>query len=172
MNLDDLKKQKVAAWIEEGLKLSEIQSKLASELGVQLTYMEVRLLVNDLKLMPKDPPAPQPTTAIAGQPATGDAALPEAESLEEPLPEEAPGAAPGEPGVGAVSVSVTVDRVARPGAMVSGSVTFSDGNVAGWYLDQMGRLGIVPQQTGYRPAPPDLQAFQIELQKELQKLGF
>jgi len=172
MNLDDLKKHKVAAWIEEGLKLSEIQNKLASELGANLTYMEVRLLVNELKLMPKDQPPPQPTTAIAGQPPSEGAALPGEERLEEPLAEEALGAAPGEPGARAVSVAVSVDRVARPGAMVSGSVTFSDGNTAGWYLDQMGRLGIVPQQTGYRPAPQDLQAFQIELQKELQKLGF
>ncbi len=170
MNLDELKKQKVAAWIEEGLKLSEIQSRLASELGVPLTYMEVRLLVNDLKLMPKDQPTPQPTKPISAQPAAGGAALPEAEQPEELLPEEVPGVAQGEPGAGAVTVSV--DRVARPGAMVSGSVTFSDGNTAGWYLDQAGRLGIVPQKTGYRPAPPDLQAFQIEVQKELQKLGF
>ncbi len=40
-----------------------------------------------------------------------------------------------------------VDTVARPGAMVSGSVTFSDGQKGHWYLDQMGRLGVAPEIT-------------------------
>ncbi len=64
MNLDDAQKRQVSAWIHAGLKLSEIQSRLAAELGVRLTYMEVRLLVDDLKLVPKDvePPAPAATT--------------------------------------------------------------------------------------------------------------
>jgi hypothetical protein len=31
MNLDDSQKQKVAAWIEEGLRLSDIQNRIASE---------------------------------------------------------------------------------------------------------------------------------------------
>ena len=69
-------------------------------------------------------------------------------------------------------VSVKVAAVARPGALVSGNVTFSDGNGAEWHLDQMGRLGLSPKQPGYKPSPADLEAFQIELQEELQKLGF
>src|SRR5437588_4765701 len=122
MNLDEAQKQRVAGWIEGGLKLSDIQSKLASELGLTLTYMEVRLLVNDLKLMPKDQPDRTPTAAIAtAQKAEGMA--PEAEAPGEEAPQE-----PVQPGTGAISVSV--DRVARPGALVSGSVTFSDANVA------------------------------------------
>ena len=54
MSLDAAQRTKVAEWIEQGLKLSEIQSRLASEMGVRLTYMEARLLVDDLKLTPKD----------------------------------------------------------------------------------------------------------------------
>ncbi len=69
-------------------------------------------------------------------------------------------------------VSVSVDSLARPGALVSGRVTFSDGNTAEWYLDQSGRLGVMPAQQGYRPSPTDLHEFQMELQNELQKLGF
>ncbi|MCI0353134.1 MAG: hypothetical protein L0Z53_27255, partial [Acidobacteriales bacterium] len=59
MNLDDAQKQQVMKWVEEGLKLSEIQNKIMSELGLRLTYMEVRFLLDDLKLKPKDkePPA-------------------------------------------------------------------------------------------------------------------
>jgi len=170
MNLDEIKKQKVAAWIREGLKLADIQKRLASELGVNLTYMEVRFLVDDLKLTPKDQPPPQAPGEISGAPrATG--VPPEAEESEAPFPDEAE-AAPVPPAPGGGSLSLSVDQVARPGALVSGNVSFSDGNSAAWYLDQMGRLGIVPKQSGYRPSPQDLQTFQLELQKQLQKLGF
>ena len=69
-------------------------------------------------------------------------------------------------------MKVTVDAVTRPGAMVSGKVTFSDGQKATWYLDEMGRLGLVPAQQGYKPSPEDVQAFQRTLQAEMQKLGY
>ena len=46
-------------------------------------------------------------------------------------------------------------------ALASGKVTFSDGNRAEWYLDQAGRLGLVPQQQGYRPPAADVQQFQM-----------
>jgi hypothetical protein len=170
MNLDETTKQKVAAWIQEGLKLSEIQSKMASELGQRLTYMEVRLLVDDLKLTPKDQTPPQPTPQLSSPSAPGKAAP--SDEAEEPFPQEIPGADEPAAAPGAAKISLSVDRVARPGALVSGNVTFPDGNSAGWYLDQLGRLGIVPTQAGYRPAPADLQAFQLELQNQLQKLGF
>ena len=168
MTLDEAKKKTVGAWIEQGLKLSDIQSKLASEMGVTLTYMEVRLLVDDLKLTPKDQPKPQPigqfsTTASKTAGAQEASAPPVEDGLEE-VDEAA--AAPGGKGI-----SVSVDQLARPGALVSGNVTFGDGQAAAWYLDQSGRLGIVPQQQGYRPSAADLQTFQVELQKQLHKLG-
>ena len=59
MILDDTQRNKVAAWINEGLKLAEIQKRLEIEFGLRLTYLDVRFLVDDLKLKPKDPP-PQP----------------------------------------------------------------------------------------------------------------
>ena len=68
-------------------------------------------------------------------------------------------------------VSVSVDQLTRPGSMVSGKVTFSDGNTAEWYLDQMGRLGLAPQKAGYRPPPADVQQFQAALEAELSRLG-
>ena len=69
MNLNEEQRQQVAAWVADGLKLSEIQRRLASELNVGLTYMEVRLLVDDLKLTPKDPEPPKPATPIETPPA-------------------------------------------------------------------------------------------------------
>jgi hypothetical protein len=67
---------------------------------------------------------------------------------------------------------VTVDQLARPGAMVSGKVTFSDGQKADWYLDQAGRLGVVPVVQGYKPSAADVQQFQLALQDEMAKMGF
>lgn len=163
MKLDDAQKQQVKQWIDAGLKLAEIQNKIASEFGVSLTYMDVRFLVDDLKVMPKDPTppkAPEPAPAPASVPAPGGVAG-ENEFPAGELPPENTG-----------QVKVEVDALARPGAFVSGNVTFSDGQTAQWYLDQTGRLGFVPKQPGYRPSAVDLQMFQMQLQNELQKLGF
>jgi tetratricopeptide (TPR) repeat protein len=55
-------------------------------------------------------------------------------------------------------VSLRVDQVTRPGAIVSGKVTFSDGQQTDWFLDQTGHLGVVPKQQGYKPSAADLQA--------------
>jgi len=62
--------------------------------------------------------------------------------------------------------------IARPGAIVSGKVVFSDGQQAEWYLDQTGRLGVVPKQQGYKPTAADVQQFQAALQSEMARMGF
>jgi hypothetical protein len=150
MNLDETQRKKVVGWIDEGLKLSEIQKRLETECGLRVTYLDLRLLVDDLKLKPKDPaPPPKPPAS--------------------PAPDVKSPLAPADTAAGRVSVSV--DQLARPGAMVSGKVTFSDGKSAEWILDQSGRLGIVPGEKGYKPSAIDLQEFQVALQAELQKLG-
>ena len=79
--------------------------------------------------------------------------------------------APEEPAAGG-GVSVSVDHLARPGAVVSGKVTFSDGQSADWYLDQTGRLGLVAKTPGYRPPAADVPQFQAALDAELRKMGF
>jgi len=163
MDLDESQRKKVAEWVAQGLKLSEIQNRLQSELGVRMTYMEVRLLVDDLKLTPKDVDVPRaPATALAG-PGQGANAKPAQAHAQSP-----PGRTGG-PSAGGVSVSV--DQIARPGAVVSGRVTFSDGQKAEWYVDQMGQLGLAPQQQGYRPPATDVQQFQMALDAELSKMG-
>ena len=68
-------------------------------------------------------------------------------------------------------MNVSVDTVTRPGALVSGKVTFSDGNTADWYLDQTGRLGLMPKTEGYRPSAGDVQAFQAALEREITRAG-
>lgn len=161
MKLDESQKQKVTEWIGQGLKLAEIQTRLGSELGVRMTYMEVRMLVDDLKLTPKDVEPPKPVSSVL--PTPGAAPQPGAPA---PLTgNEGPKPASG-------GVKLSVDQLARPGAVVSGRVTFSDGQQAEWYFDQTGRLGLSPQQQGYRPTPADLQSFQASLETELSRLGF
>jgi hypothetical protein len=163
MNLDERQRRQVGEWIEQGLKLSEIQGKLAKEFGITMTYMDVRFLIDDLKLKPKDilPPAP-PTVAPAQSPSQPAPASPLAGT-----PASAAGAVPA-----GSSVSVTVDHVARPGAIVSGRVAFSDGKGGAWLIDQTGRPGLVPDEQGYRPSPQDISSFQMQLQTQLAQMGF
>ena len=152
MQLTDEQKERVRAWIEEGLQPFEIQKRLEEEFDLHLTYMEVKLLLSELNLTPKDreekePKAEQPSD----QAATG-----------EPQPADQ----------GTGSVSVTIDEVTRPGAVVSGRVRFRDGKEAAWYLDQYGRLGLVPPEPGYRPSPEEVAEFQAALEQELRRRGY
>lgn len=157
MTLDETQRKKVAGWIADGMKLSEIQTRLASDLGVRMTYMDVRFLVDDLKLTPKDAEPPKPVAPVATPPQKSPGGL----KLEDtPAPENS-----------VSGVSVSVDQLTRPGAVVSGKVTFSDGKKADWYIDQTGRLGLAPQEAGYRPPTADVQQFQIALEAELSKMG-
>jgi hypothetical protein len=161
MNLEDNQRQAVSKWISEGAKLSEIQNRLASEFGIKLTYMEARFLVDDLKLTPKDPEPPKVVAPPIAEKTAPTAAVPN----------------PALPGTEAVppaggNVSVIVDQITRPGAIISGKVNFSDGQIADWYLDQTGRLGVVPKQQGYKPSAADVQEFQLALQQEVAKLGY
>lgn len=172
MKLDDTQKKTVAAWIDEGAKLNDIQKRLAAEFAVTLTYMEVRMLVDDLKVMPKDPPPPpEPPKATAPAPAQGQPPLQALPDEDAALAPDLAGTPDAASGLSAGRVTVTVDRVTRPGAMVSGGVTFRDGVTAQWYLDQTGRMGLTSSQAGYKPSAADVQAFQLELDKEFQRLG-
>lgn len=170
MTLNDEQKQQVAAWVREGLGLAEVQRRLEGEFGLRPTFMEVRFLVDDLDLELADPepakpaePAPQaPADALAGEPAVAPEPA-DAELEEDPFDAAAGGG----------SAQVSIDPIQRPGALVSGSVTFSDGETMGWQLDQMGRLGLLPGASeGYRPSEADIAAFQVELQNALQRHGF
>ena len=161
MKLDETQRLAVTKWISEGAKLAEIQTRLATEFGLKLTYMEARFLVDDLKLTPKDPEPPKFVEPPAAATPLTTTPIPPGEVpvADEVLPP-------------ASKVVVTVDQITRPGAIVSGKVAFSDGQLADWYLDQAGRLGVVPKQQGYKPSAADVQDFQLALQQEVAKLGY
>ncbi len=148
-----LEQQQVARhWLADGMKLSDFQRRLETDFGLRMTYMDVRMLVTDLQVMPKDPEPPK----TAPVPETPN---PSSLSPAEPEPEPAGG------------VKVIVDAVTRPGAMVSGKVTFSDGQKATWLLDTTGRLGLMPDTKGYRPSAADGQEFSMALEQELMRMG-
>lgn len=139
MTITDEQKARIAKWIEADADLAKIQQKLKEEFGISLTYLETRFLADDLKLQLKDP-EPEPSDLPA-----------EPEPLETAPP-------PGK-------VSATIDQITRPGAMISGRMTFSDGEKGDWYLDATGRIAMNPSTPGYRPSQEDLMAFQTELER-------
>jgi hypothetical protein len=157
--------------------------------------MDVRFLVDDLNLQLKDPkpsaspsdvsktPAPEtarPSPEKKGfidkmkekvglapkdQPSAGDQVPLETEADFE---DEGPGPLSG------AKVSLSVDAVTLiPGALASGTVTFSDGVTGKWIVDQYGRPGFTEiSKPGYRPSPADAQSFMQELSLSLQRKGF
>lgn len=154
--LTDLQKQQVAIWVSEGLSLAQIQTKIEDELGVAMTYMDVRFLVDDLNLELQDSVPETPVEpAEEDQPAT-----PPAGTQEEAQTPPASG------------VSLSVDAVQIPGVIASGDVTFSDGVRGKWLIDQSGRPGLAEFPEGYRPPQADMPEFQQKLVVELRKLGF
>lgn len=168
--LSEEQKGIVAQWFAAGAGLAEIQKRISEEFGIDLTYLDVRLLVADLPqpVEPEPPKAEVPETL--GNPA--DADYPE--EPEVPARSEEPGdqgipPSPEEP-IGA-ELSVSVDPLAPPGAIACGSVVFSDGTAGKWVLDQMGRLGLSGLPADYRPPPEDGAQFQAKLVAALRAKG-
>ena len=85
------------------------------------------------------------------------------------MPPDEPQPAGDAPAAGAVSVSL--NPIAIPGTIASGSVTFSDGTAGKWYLDEMGRLGLADIPQGYRPPAADGADFQRQIVSLLRSKG-
>jgi hypothetical protein len=154
MSLTDAQKLAVSTWIEGGKTLADVQQLLREEFSISMTYMDVRFLVDDLDIVFTEP-ADEASDADADADAD---AVDVAEIVEEGVP---------------AGVSVEVDAIMRPGALVSGTVKFSDGVSLGWQLSGAGQLGLIPgDDPEYRPNPEDVQSFQSQLEEVLRKKGF
>lgn len=131
----------IKSWAAEGAQLPGIQLRIKEDFGFSLTYMDTRMLVLDLGI-----------ELIV-------------EKKEEPAPEvkQAP--------VPTGEVSVTMDEIAIPGAIVSGKVVFSDGEGGIWMLDQTGRPGLDPDTPGYTPSREDIMEFQKQLRALIESTG-
>lgn len=188
MQLTPQQEALVRAWAAEGATLSDIQTRLADECGLRLSYLDTRFLLLDLKVdlvekTRKDPPprdlAAAPEVGADAYGSAGDEGEPPVEDdaygAAPPLPgEENPGAAggAGEPPApleddaapGTSTLTVELARIQRPGFAASGSVTCSDGVKGEWGIDAYGRLALAfPDNRGYRPSAADQQAFMQQL---------
>lgn len=156
----------VELWAADGATLHQVQDRLKSEFGITLTYLDARLLMLDVGVRIKDKPR-EPEKAPESEAEPEPQATPEAEAdvdaggdlTEEELPAGG-------------GLEMGADQIAIPGALISGKVTFSDGQKASWFLDQMGRLGLNGAPQGYQPPPADIPLFQQQLDLLLQKAGF
>ncbi len=190
MTLTPEQKQAVTQWVAAGDNLSAVQKKLSEQFKLSLTYRDVRFLVDDLNLELKDR-APKvdasdvskaPAHPASGQPGEKKGFLDKAKEklgigkgAEEPAEDElADEPYEDSPPAGSSTVTVSVDKVTLiPGALASGTVTFSDGVTAKWIVDQYGRPGLTDvSKPGYRPNAADGQAFMQELSATLQRRGF
>jgi len=165
MQITEDQKATVKKLIEEGCGLQDIQNRLNTEHKLSLTYMDVRFLLLDLGLSVKEKATPKAAELDITKAKAAKAVPPPADGVAEEVfeDEDAP--------VGPGGVSIEIDRIKRPGALVSGSVTFSDGVKSNWSLDQFGRLALEGGKEGYRPSKSDIQAFQQELTRLLQSRG-
>lgn len=139
-----LSQDQVAAlkqWAADGATLSDLQRHLKDDFGFSLTYMDTRFVVLDLGI--------QLIEEVKEEAKTGVKATP----------------------IPTGKVTVTMDTLTLPGAMVSGKVTFSDGETAIWLLDRSGRPGLDPDTPGYRPTQEDILEFQKQLRVLLEKSG-
>ena len=157
--MDDMTvKRFVAQKLQEGIKLSDIQTMLADELDCRMTFLDLRLLAAELEGVdwsqfdPKEKKAEE-----APAPAAPTADAPPAAA-----PEEGASEAPAAPAAAGNTV-VELSRLSRPGAMAHGTVTFASGVTAEWIIDEMGRLGL--DKVSGQPTEQDIQDFQVELRK-------
>ena len=140
MNEAELKKF-VGSRLNEGVSLNQIQKMLAEEYDTRMTFLELRLLaaeIEDVDWSRQDP-----------------------EEKPEEKKSEPQAAAPAGDG----KISVEISKIARPGAVMNGTVTFPSGVSGEWLLDQMGRPDF-DKLTG-EPTQDDMRAFVQELQRKL-----
>ena len=178
MTLTEEQKTTLGDWVEAGADLGEIQNRLKDEFGLNLTFLDTRFLLGDLGLEllsdreePEEEEAPaeenSPPADDSPPPTDDESGQPEQSGETDDVPPD-----PDEVSPEGGKLDLTVDALTLPGAVVSGKVTFSDGETAAWYLDQMGRLGLDASTPDYQPSPEDVAAFQVELQNVLRKQGF
>ena len=131
----------IKTWAAEGATLPDIQLRMKEEFNLSVTYMDTRFVILDLEIELKE------------------------EKKEEPVAEKK--AAPFATG----EVTVTMDTIALPGAMVSGKATFSDGEAAIWIIDQTGHPRLDSDTAGYKPSQEDILEFQAQLRALIESRG-
>lgn len=174
MKLNDSQLKQVAAWFAAGERLSDIQRRIAEEFGIEMTYLDVRLLVSDLPQPEEKRDAAAEESSAAASESGCAASESDVADTEQGMSDNDAGcaeAAKEEEASGAGSVSVSMSPIAIPGTIAAGSVVFSDGTSGKWYLDETGRLGLADLPQGYRPPPADGADFQRQIVSLLRSKG-
>lgn len=153
MTLEPQQIEAVKKWLAEGASLSDVQKRLKDEFGVSMLYLDLRMLVLDIGAQVKDPPKPESPKAPDADTSSTDA--PDDE-LTPPGPR----------------VSITLDRVVKPGALASGDATFPNGDKIHWVLDRTGRAGIDHAPEDFNPSEDEINAFNHALRDTLMKNGY
>ncbi len=131
----------IKSWAADGAQLSEIQKRITEEFKISVTYMDTRFAILDLGIELVE------------------------EKKEEPTAKVVPALIP------SGKVTVTMDSIAVPGALVSGRVEFSDGESGLWKLDQTGRPSLDLANPEYEPVQEDIVEFQTQLRALIQSAG-
>ena len=165
----------IKSWIESGDDLGKIQNQINESFDINLTYLETRFLLSDLKIElnedeeeEEEEPVDEPSAEIQDSDNV-------TENTEDPeqlgTPSDDPEKEETDEGAQPTNINVSVDSITQPQCVISGKVTFSDGQLASWWFDQVGQLGLNPDQEGYTPSPEDVAVFQVELRKVLAEQG-
>jgi len=152
------RKQVVTELLGKGQTLSQILDYLHKEKSDTITYMELRLLLSEM------PDAKLPENEVRKS-------VPPPESLPSIGAPKDAGAAIGSGAPAGGKLSISVDQVPAPGAMLSGYARFASGAKAHWFLDEMGRLGLEPELGSGKATQKDMQEFSTELRRMLQQTG-
>jgi hypothetical protein len=174
MQVTEDQKKAIGEWIKSGADLNKIQQNLKEEFGLNLTYLDTRFLLGDLglEIIEEEEEEEMNSPQLEEK---EDSAIPngkEFESQQQETLSEDPEKGEGDESENqTTNVNLTVDSLTQPQCIISGKVTFSDGKGAAWYIDQLGRLGLNPDEEGYSPNQEDLAVFQVELRDVLSKQG-
>ena len=165
----------IKSWIESGDDLGKIQNQINESFDINLTYLETRFLLSDLKIELNEDEEEEEEEPVDETPDEIQDLDNVTENNEEPEQQETPSGDPEkeetEEGAQPTNINVSVDSITQPQCVISGKVTFSDGQLASWWFDQMGQLGLNPDKEGYTPSREDVAVFQVELRKVLAEQG-
>ncbi|MCR4573941.1 MAG: hypothetical protein K5787_09255 [Lentisphaeria bacterium] len=168
----------IAEQLNAGVSLSDVQTRLAQEYGIKMTYFELRMLAMGLSVdwekqdKPKATPAPvvaapqeaavedETKAADTFDTETEETGL-EAEADEDEELDDSEEAVAGE-------TKIVLDETPHPGAALSGTAVFASGASGKWLLSRSGQLGFEADEGSAEPDENDWQLFQTELRNILQ----
>lgn len=148
----------IADKLNEGLSLSEVQRYLADEYGENLTYFDLRLMAAELDVDWEQ------QDEVSGAAEGAGKIIDENPSQQEQAATAEGAESPADSG----GTQVSIDKVTRPDAVMSGTVSFSSGAKAKWFIDHTQQLRLAPEPGSEKPTQDDIVEFQQELQRLLQ----